>query len=109
MFTTHAHIPGDFIFVSTLFMFKINVQKGEISLITLKAESIYLFIYLFDSVGSSLLCRLFSSCGERGLLSSWGAQASRYRGFFGCRTQALGYSGSVVLRLLGFRAQAQKL
>ena len=62
-FTTHAHIPGDFIFVSTLFMFKINVQKGEISLITLKAESIYLFIYLFDSVGSSLLCRLFSSCG----------------------------------------------
>ena len=56
-------------------MFKINVQKGEISLITLKAESIY-FFFIFESVGSSLLCRLFSSCGKWGLLSSHGVGAS---------------------------------
>ena len=42
----------------------------------LKFNFIYLFI--FDCVGSSLLCGLFSSCGECGLLSY-------------CRAQALGH------------------
>ena len=45
---------------------------------------ISLFIYLFCTVlGSSLLRRLFSSCGEWGLLSSCGAQAS-HCGDFSC-------------------------
>ena len=41
-----------------------------------------LFIYLFFTVvGSSLLHRLSSSCGEWGLLSSCSAQASHCSGF----------------------------
>ena len=65
----------------------------------------------------------FPSCGEQGLLSTCGAWASHCSGFSGCRAQALGYSGSVIvvirlsscgaqgqqLQLLGSRAQAQQL
>ena len=40
-----------------------------------------IYLFIFDCAGSSLLCGLFSSCGDRGLLSSWGAQASRCSGF----------------------------
>jgi len=50
-----------------------------------------------------LCCRVqaFSRCGEWGLLSSCGAQASHCDGFSGCRAQALGcavsqFSRSVV-------------
>ena len=32
------------------------------------------FFFIFGCAGSSLLHRLFSSCGERGLLSSWGVR-----------------------------------
>ena len=35
----------------------------------------------------------FSSCGERGLLSSWGAQACHCGGFSCCAAQALGWMG----------------
>ena len=40
-----------------------------------------------------LVLRLFSSCSEQGLLSSWGAWASHCGGFSCCRAQALGLSG----------------
>ena len=36
---------------------------------------------------------LFSSCGEWGLLSSYGVQASHCNGFSCCRAQALGRTG----------------
>ena len=49
---------------------------------------IYLFI-IFGCIGSLLLHRFFSSCGERGLLSSRGAQASQRGGFPRCGAQAL--------------------
>ena len=39
----------------------------------------------------------FSSCGEWGLLSSWGAQASRCSGFSCCRAQVLGTLASAVV------------
>ena len=54
---------------------------------------IYLFIFIFDCAGSSLLCRLFSSCRERGLLSGRGARASLCCGFSCCGARALGHSG----------------
>ena len=49
-------------------------------------HSVYIYIYIYyiyliimcsiDCAGSSLLCRFFSGCGERGLLWSSRAQAS---------------------------------
>ena len=48
--------------------------------------------FIFGCAGSLLLCGLFSGCGEQGLLSSHGAQASRYSGLFCCGSPALGHS-----------------
>ena len=45
-----------------------------------------------SSSRSSLLCRLFSSCGEQGH-SGCSAQASLCVGFSGCGAQALGCTG----------------
>ena len=76
----------------------------------------YLFLF-FNCARSSLLCRLFSSCGEYRLLSSWGAWAShwsvfscysagsRHAGFSSCSKQASvvvvhGPSCSVACRIL---------
>ena len=53
------------------------------------------FIYYY--AGSSLLFRLFSRCGEWGLLYSCSVWASRHGGFSFCGTQALELMGSVVL------------
>ena len=55
----------------------------------------FIFIYLFSfgCAVSSLLYRLSSSCGERGLLSSFGALASHCGGFSCCRAQTLGLPG----------------
>ena len=47
----------------------------------------------FCLCGVSFAVRAFSSCGQWRLLSSCGAQASRCRGFFCCRAQALGRLG----------------
>ena len=59
---------------------------------------IILFIYfMFGCAGSLLLYGLSSSCGEWGLLSSYGAQTSHYSGFSCCRAQAPGCLGSVVV------------
>ena len=46
------------------------------------------FHLIFGCAGSLLLCRLFSSCGERGLLSSSGRQASHRGGCSCCRARA---------------------
>ena len=40
-----------------------------------------IYIYFFGCAECSSLCRFFSSCGEQGLLSSGGAQASHCSGF----------------------------
>ena len=53
-------------------------------------------LFIYGCTGSSLSRGLFSSCGERGLLSSWGAQASHYCGL-SCGAQGLGRVGSVVV------------
>ena len=54
---------------------------------------IILFIYYLFCAGSSLLRRFFSTCGERGWLSSCGMQASHHGGFSYCRAQAPGCLG----------------
>ena len=64
------------------------------------------FIYLFLA-WSSLLCGLFSSCGEQGLISSCNAQASHCSSF-SCGVQTLG-TWAQNLRLPGSTAQAQQL
>ena len=60
---------------------------------------IYLFIYVFISgcAGSPLLFGFFSRCGERGPLSSCGAQSSHCSGFSCCRARALGMQASVAV------------
>ena len=61
------------------------------------------FIYLLsDCAGFSLLCGLFSSCGERGSLSSCSPWAFHYGSFFCFGAQALELQelqrvGSVIL------------
>ena len=57
---------------------------------------VYFFLY-FGCAGSSLLCRLFSSCHEWGLLFSCSAQASPWGGLSCCRTLALGSTDLVVV------------
>ena len=57
-------------------------------------------------VGSSLLCRLFASCGKWRLLPSCGAQTSHYSAFFCCGTRALGHAG---LGRCGFQALEHRL
>ena len=54
----------------------------------------FLTVYLFilGCAGSLLLHKLFFSCGERGLLSSCGVQASHCGGF-SCGAWSLGYAG----------------
>ena len=56
--------------------------------ITIPFFKINLFLY-FGRAGSLLLCGLFSSCGEQGLLSC-GVHVSHVSGFSCCRAQALG-------------------
>ena len=64
-------------------------------------------MYLFMAcAGSLLLHRFFSSCGEQGLLSSCGSQASHCGGFFCCGPQA---SAVVTPGLQGTDSQAQSL
>ena len=61
----------------------------------------------FGCAGSLLLCRLFSSCREGGLLSSWSVQASHCSGFFCCGAQILGCVSFSSCNSQGPRAQAQ--
>jgi len=49
-------------------------------------------VFCFGSTGPSLLCGLFSSCGEQGPLSSFGAQASHWDGV-SCGARVLGHVG----------------
>ena len=78
-------------------------------------KNIILFIY-FGCAGSPLLCRLFSRCGEWGLLSTWGVQASHCGGFSSCGALALWDVGFSVcgmwaprLQSPGSRAQVPQL
>ena len=71
-------------------------------------------MYYLAVLGLHCCTDFFSCCGERGLLSSSGAQASHCGGFSGCRAQALGrgdFRSYVIwppyLRLMVSRAQAQ--
>ena len=42
---------------------------------------IFICLFIFGCAGSSLLCRLFFSCVEQGIVSSYGAWASHCGGF----------------------------
>ena len=68
--------------------YKLDILKG-----------LFLFILIilsiFGCAGSSLLCRLFSSCGKQGLLSSCGVQASHCSGFSCCGARAPGHLGFI--------------
>ena len=56
-----------------------------------------LLTYIFLAALGRRCCRgLFSGCGEWGLLSSCGAQASHCGGFSCCTAQAVGTWASVV-------------
>ena len=71
---------------------------------------------MFGCAGSLLLSRLFSSCGERGLLSSSGVRASHCRDFSrgcspvpGCVGSRRRSAQAQRWQLPGCRAQAQQL
>ena len=49
--------------------------------LTVLFKNIYIYLLTFGCAGSSLLCGLFSSCGDWGLLSSCSAWASHCSGF----------------------------
>ena len=51
------------------------------------------YLFIFGCAGSSWLLELFSSCSERGLLSSCGVRASHCGHFSCCGVQALGRVG----------------
>ena len=51
------------------------------------------YLSVFGSAGSSLLHRLFSSCGEQGLLPNCDVRASHCGGCCCCRARALGCVG----------------
>ena len=53
----------------------------------------------FGCAGSSLLHRLFFSCGEQDPLSGCGSWASHCSGFSCCGARLLGHAGSVVMAL----------
>ena len=55
------------------------------------------FLFIFGCAGSSLLCGLFSHCGEQGLPSSCGVWGSHCGGFSCCGAWSLGHTGSVVV------------
>ena len=57
---------------------------------------VYNDLFIFGCVGSSLLHRLFSSCGKQGLLSGNGARAPHWAGCSCSGAQALGHVRSVV-------------
>ena len=54
---------------------------------------VILFILFLAVLGGFLLRRLFSSCGEQGLLCNWGVWASHPSGFSCCGERALGCMG----------------
>ena len=85
------------LWVWTLNLF-LSLSLFFFSFLVLFFYSFYLFV--FDCAGSSLLCRLFSNCGERGLLfiavssllvvaaSRCRSQALEHEDFCGCRWRA---------------------
>ena len=70
------------------------------------------YLFIFGCAGSSWLLELFSSCIERGLLSSCGVRASHCGHFSCCGVQALGRVGfsscAHGLRTCGFWAPEHK-
>ena len=66
----------------------------SVSVLPLTVSSFLLiYLFIFGCAWSSLLLRLFSSCGEQKLLSSCSTRASHFYGFSCCRAWALGYVG----------------
>ena len=53
-------------------------------------KKLFIYLFIFGNAGSSLLCGLFPSCEEQGLLSGCGVQASHCCGFSCCGAWALG-------------------
>ena len=57
---------------------------------------LFKIVFMFDcALGLHCCTRAFSSCCERGLLSSWSAQAYSWGGFSCCRAQALDHGLSI--------------
>ena len=99
--------------ITNIFITQINEKKyiqvflGEFKFITILLNFCFLkmifhkysevFIYLRLHWVLIAACGLFSSCGEQGLLSSCGMQASLCGGFSCCGAQALGMQTSVVV------------
>ena len=90
---THTHTCSLYIIYSGKKDGKTTHQNVDCSYLHLLS----LFIYLFLA-GLGLHCSALtlSGCGEEGLLSSCGAQASRHGGLFCCRVLAFGHQASVV-------------
>ena len=53
-------------------------------------------IFMFGCAGLHCCAWAFSSCGQQGPLSGWGARASHHGGFSCCRARAPGTWGSAV-------------
>ena len=73
-----------------------HLGSGKPPEISLKKND-FIYLLIFGCAGSLLLCGLFSSCGEQGLLSSCSTRASHCSGFSCCGAQALQCAGSVTV------------
>ena len=60
-------------------------------------KTIFFKLFMFDGTGSSLLRKLFSSCGKQGLLSSCGVWASHRGGFSHWGARALDSWASAIV------------
>ena len=89
-FTSSEIVGNNLPFLSHSFLFcKMRQIVILVEMLGSLNITLKIFIYLvFGWAGSSLLCRLFSSCSEQGLLSSCSAQASHWDGFSCCGPRA---------------------
>ena len=85
-----------------------KIQKSALLYVSFLIKIfIYLFIYLLAALGFHCCLWVFPSCGERGLLSSCGLQASQGSDFSCFRAPALKLSSVVVVRGLSCPAAGE--
>ena len=80
------------LYIMSYYHTDLNTGENQLCLWILRLYSFFFYnSFIFDSAGSLLCCRLFSSRSDQGLLSSCGAQVSHCGGF-SCGVRALGHA-----------------
>ena len=88
------------IYFLALWIQKVGVISVPCGKLIPRADSFLKILYFWLHWVFVAVCRLFSSCSEQELLSSWGAKASHCGGFSCCRAGTLGQADSVVVECM---------